>query len=56
VALPAHEQFSSKRRKNWGCKFLYRTHKKEDATLAEQVEQKMNPTNAVFAEWDGELW
>ncbi len=30
--------------------------KQEDATLAEQVEQKMKPTDAVFVEWDGELW
>jgi hypothetical protein len=47
---------AAKEGKTGDANFYARLTKQEDATLAEQVEQKMKPTNAVFAEWDGELW
>lgn len=47
---------AAKEGKTGDANFYAGLTKQEDAMLAEQVEQKMKPTNAVFAEWDGELW
>jgi hypothetical protein len=47
---------AAKEGKTGDANFYAGLTKQEDATLAEQVEQKMKPTNAVFAKWDGQLW